>query len=201
MEKVTHPVSQWNTGVFDCADDSGSCADAFFCLPCFQTHIVCFRGLEDGKAPDEAEDPCDNNVLGTGAMCVHEFAFLGLPSACEVGRYRSRLTETFNIDPREEHCGACVLHCFCRCCSTAQIYRELKARGIDIGGVCCTAKAGVSRRPPKVSPMGSVSIGFTSQESTFPCPLGYSGDSSSAISRPEGTCEAVSCLPRATRAK
>ena len=169
---VKRPVSHWHSGLFDCAKDRGSCADAFFCLPCFQTHMICFKGLEDGKPPER----CGRDLLYTIPMCMFDAAFLGLSSACDLGYQRSKLTQVFNIQPREERCGACLLHCFCRCCSTAQIYREMKARGIDIGGFCCTAKAGVSQRPPKVSALGAPAHAASNFQREPLASLGYSSN-------------------------
>ena len=156
--KVSIPPSNWHSGLMDWCADGGICADSFFCNYCFQTHVMCFQGLRDGKAADEGM--CCRDICCSAFLLFNDIFFLFTLSSCLFGGFRARLTEMFNIEPRDDCCGACCVHFFCRPCSVAQAAREMKARNLDQGGFLCASKAPIAHRPPRISAMGgSVSTG------------------------------------------
>ena len=142
----------WHSGLYDCCQDGGSCADAFVWWPCFQSHLQCFGGLQDGKAADEGT--CCRDICCTFLMGMSEpFAAFGF-SSCMFAPFYMRLQVVFNIEPQEDCGTVCCKHYFCRCCLLSQVYREMKARGVDPGGFCCTSRPPIMHRPPRARVMG-----------------------------------------------
>ncbi|KAI3744854.1 hypothetical protein L1987_57950 [Smallanthus sonchifolius] len=104
------PTQGWNSGLFDCANDSENAIITAF-LPC-----VTFGQIAE---------IVDN---GQTFMYCLLAALIGIPCIVSCS-YRTKIRNRYGL--METPAPDWVTHCFCQWCSLCQEFRELKSRGLD----------------------------------------------------------------------
>ncbi|KAL5223678.1 hypothetical protein ABZP36_010317 [Zizania latifolia] len=100
--------SGWTTGLCDCSDDCNSLCLACWC-PC----------IPFGQIAEIVDRGTSSWALSAAATCQWVYS-------CA---YRAKLRAAYGLP--ETPCSDCLVHFCCQACSIAQMYRELKNRGID----------------------------------------------------------------------
>ena len=127
---------QFQSGLCDCSQDTGSCCDTYFCTPC-QVARQC--NAIDGQAN-----------MNDGCLCFLSLVMLyygngGQGILAMILRYR--LIDKYN------YIGEGVIKTFfmatcCPLCSMCQTHRELKNVGFAPGGTCCGTVDGPAGNGP-----------------------------------------------------
>lgn len=109
---------RWASGLCDCFEDTKSCWDVFWCMPC---NIARQWGALSGK----------NDCLHWPICIANTFFGCVLITNCIL---RCNIAARYNID--EDSCGSCLSASILPLCSACQTYRELAVHGAWPGGTC-----------------------------------------------------------------
>ncbi|XP_061832346.1 cornifelin-like [Nerophis lumbriciformis] len=108
-------LTTWNTGIFDCCQDSCSCCYGFFCCPCLACSVA-------GKFGQNRCLPlCD--ILSPAALTACGIPLFAPPAALGL---RVGIRNRFGV--KGSICKDIMTSCFCMWCSWCQMHRELKFR-------------------------------------------------------------------------
>jgi Cys-rich protein (TIGR01571 family) len=116
----------WSTDLCACCDETSSCLDVFFCLPC-QMSRQC-------SSLDGAQDNMDCCYCCCSMLALYQGATGTIVGA--VIRYR--LIEKYSIT-MEGAIKTFFIGTICFPCSMCQTHRELTNLGNFPGGTCCVA--------------------------------------------------------------
>jgi Cys-rich protein (TIGR01571 family) len=126
---INQPQKFQTTLVGDWCQDGQTCVESL-CYIYLTFHVGQNTVFQHGK-PSKCQ--CVSCFMGTVVM-LHEIAFLGLPLACIGAQLRQSLRSMYGI--QESFTESCCTAWICRCCSIAQVHREMKNRGHDVGNLC-----------------------------------------------------------------
>jgi len=123
--------------------NGAACFDSL-CYNCFDWHLMFAGAFVEGES-SSCECGCYTCVLGS-VSCCEDLTFFGLPSLMISYKLRQNMMELYGLE--ETGCQSCCSAYWCKCCSSAQVYREMKFRGHDMGGLLCIGASEVHRRVP-----------------------------------------------------
>ncbi|KAG6549406.1 hypothetical protein Mapa_009125 [Marchantia paleacea] len=109
-------MGKWTTGLCGCFEDLPSCCWGFWC-PCVLVGRV-------AEVVDKGATSCC--ASGFVFCCIQSLTGCGFLYTCG---YRSRVRQTYSLP--ETPCVDWCTDCWCLPCSSCQVYRELKNRGVD----------------------------------------------------------------------
>lgn len=121
------PKTPWRSGLCGCCDDIASCCDVYFCF-------LCQASYQHSAIAQETGCGC-GNCLAT--CCCMQHSVMSL---------RYAVVSRYYID--ESFCGTCCTAACCPLCSMCQTHREMRLRGVPVGG-CCVGL--ISSRIPTAS--------------------------------------------------
>ncbi|XP_035509486.1 cornifelin homolog [Morone saxatilis] len=112
---AAHPLTEWNTGLFECCEDTSSCCYGFWCCPCLACTVSGTFG-ENSCLP-----LCDIFSPAITAAC-------GLPLCAPPAGLSMRVALRHRYGLEGSLCRDIATSCFCGWCSWCQMHRELKYR-------------------------------------------------------------------------
>uniref|UniRef100_A0A0D9XHA6 Cadmium resistance protein n=1 Tax=Leersia perrieri TaxID=77586 RepID=A0A0D9XHA6_9ORYZ len=116
--RVAPAGGAWTTGLCDCDDDCNSCCMACWC-PCIPVGQI-------AEIVDRGTSSCALNAV---LYCLVFHVSGGLCQWVYTCAYRARLRASYDLP--ETPCSDCIATFCCQTCALAQMYRELKNRGLD----------------------------------------------------------------------
>ncbi|KAM7012641.1 cornifelin homolog A-like isoform 1-T2 [Tautogolabrus adspersus] len=112
---ATEPLVEWETGLFGCSEEIGTCCYGFWCCPC----LACTVSEKFG------ENPC----LPLYDFCISStLAALGLPLFAPPAGLSLRAAMRNRYGIKGSLCEDIAIACCCGSCSWCQMHRELKHR-------------------------------------------------------------------------
>ena len=118
----------WSSDLCACCDETQSCLDVFFCLPC-QMSRQC-------SALDDSPDTMDCCYCCCSLVALYQ----GATGTVVTAIIRYRLIEKYGISG-EGAIKTFFIGTFCFLCSMCQTSRELTVLGANPGGTCCIPPA------------------------------------------------------------
>ncbi|XP_034066262.1 cornifelin homolog B-like [Gymnodraco acuticeps] len=137
---MAYPLTDWNTGLFDCCEDTSTCCYGFLCCPC----LACTVSGRFGE--NRCLPLCDMLTPAITAAC-------GLPLCVPPAALALRVGIRHRYGIKGSLCNDIASSCFCEWCSWCQMHRELKFRKKNNVVI-------VNMQPP---PVMSVPAGFMVQ--------------------------------------
>ena len=117
---------EWSTTLCACCDETQSCLDVIFCMPC-QMSRQCM-----------AIDGAADNMDCCYCLCAMGALYQGITGAAWGAMIRYRLIEKYGI-VGEGALYTFFMGTFCFPLSLCQTHRELTNLGAQPGGTCCVA--------------------------------------------------------------
>ncbi|KAL5225785.1 hypothetical protein ABZP36_012424, partial [Zizania latifolia] len=108
----------WTTGLCDCSDDCNSCCLACWC-PC----------IPFGQIAEIVDRGTSSWALSAALYCLVLHVSAAMCQWVYSCAYRAKLRAAYGLP--ETPCSDCLVQFCCQACSIAQMYRELKNRGLD----------------------------------------------------------------------
>ncbi|XP_041647946.1 cornifelin-like [Cheilinus undulatus] len=143
MAVTVQPLTDWNTGLFDCCDDVSTCCYGFWCCPCLACTVSGRFGENRCLPLCDICSPAVVSALGI-PLCAPPAA-LSLRAAI---RHRHAIKGTL--------CKDIATSCFCSWCSWCQMNRELKYRKKNTAVVVNVQPPPVMMAPGNAPPAGFV---------------------------------------------
>ncbi|XP_031599313.1 cornifelin homolog A-like [Oreochromis aureus] len=109
------PLTDWNSGLFDCFKDTNTCCYGFWCCPCLAC-TVSGRFGENNCLP-----LCD--ICGPGILASFGIPLCVPPAVLSL---RAAMRNRYGI--KGSLCKDIAISCFCEWCSWCQMHREFKHR-------------------------------------------------------------------------
>ncbi|XP_075872066.1 cornifelin homolog B-like [Nelusetta ayraudi] len=112
---AVNPLTNWNSSLFSCCDDTQSCCYGFWCCPC----LACT--VSAGVGESRCLPLCD--ICGPSITSA-----LGLPLCVPPAALATRVGIRHRYGIMGSYCKDITTSCFCVWCSWCQMHRELKYR-------------------------------------------------------------------------
>ncbi|CUE71413.1 ama1 protein, putative [Bodo saltans] len=132
----------YNTGLCECANDVGSCAESVFCCYCFVA--------QEYNMLDRRQRSINWMMCGM-MMCCDAFLTMGLSITIGNIITRAKMREVFRLN--NVNCFVDSLAAiFCFHCTLCQTYREMSLRNLWPGSICVSEQYRDTRIQPPASP-------------------------------------------------
>ncbi|XP_044055420.1 cornifelin-like [Siniperca chuatsi] len=138
------PLTNWNTGLFGCCEDTSSCCYGFWCCPC----LACTVSGTFGE--NRCLPLCDIFSPAITAAC-------GLPLCAPPAGLSLRAAMRNRYGVKGSLCKDIATSCVCSWCSWCQMHRELKYRKKNSVVVVNMQPGPVMMAPGHPPPAGFVS--------------------------------------------
>ncbi|KAI3368564.1 hypothetical protein L3Q82_025578 [Scortum barcoo] len=145
QQTMAHPLTEWNSGLFDCCEDTSSCCYGFWCCPCLACTV--------------AEKFGENRCLPLCDICSPAItASCGLPLCVPPATLALRVAIRHRYGVKGTLCKDIAASCFCEWCVWCQMHRELKHRKKNT-----TVIVNMQPAPVMMAPGNPPQAGFVNQ--------------------------------------
>uniref|UniRef100_A0A3Q2CUR7 Plac8 onzin related protein 6 n=1 Tax=Cyprinodon variegatus TaxID=28743 RepID=A0A3Q2CUR7_CYPVA len=143
---MEQPLTDWDTGLFDCCEDASTCCYGFWCGPCLACTVSEMFG--------------ENRCLPLCDIC---FDYIVPPAALSL---RVAIRRKYGI--KGSLCKDIVVSCCCTRCAWCQMHRELKYRKNSPVIINLQVQTVVNMQPPSMMAVPpTAGSGFNSRPGVF----------------------------------